>query len=252
MDSPRAAQIGTADATKTIKKRSCVEPKYGAGTPDAPPAAATLERVRAALDAASSTSEPAFVVEKARVPVATVALAAGLRVDVVCNFSAGLGNSAVLAEIARRRPQLAPLVRCARAFSRQAGVVGNRRRHLSAYAWTLLCVRVLQRRGELPPLPLVSTKAAVARGPTAGAGGYAAAAAADLDEAGVAAVEESDGLADRFLDLLRLVAFSKGADVEALAGASPSPAPAGASRKRDRLRLEDPLEADRDLGAVRG
>ena len=64
-------------------------------------------------------------------------------------------------------------------------------------------------------------------------------------------VEErpDDGaLAGRFVDLLRLVAFARTDIITTRGGAAALPA--DAKKHRDRLRLQDPLEVGRDLGAV--
>ena len=78
-----------------------------------------------------------------------------------------------------------------------------------------------------------------------------AAANADLDAAGVVKTVEDDGaLAGRFVDLLRLVAFARTDIITTRGAAAALPADAAGKKHRDRLRLQDPLEVGRDLGAV--
>ena len=159
-----------------------------------------------------------------------------------------LCNTALLKELGARRPQLAPLCRAARAFSRAKKFGGNHRRHLSHYAWTVLCVRVLQLRGELPALPCPALTALAAADTLTWTAALEAA-NADLDAAGVIQTADDGALAGRFVDLLRLVAFAR-TDIITTRGAAAA-LPADATKKhRDRLRLQDPLEVSRDLGAV--
>ena len=203
------------------------------------------ELLRGPLNATRATA-----VKGARVPVAR-ATVSGVRVDVVVNARRELCNTALLKALGARLPQLAPLCRAARAFARDRRFGGNKRRHLSHYAWTVLCVRVLQLRGELPALPCPALTALAASGTLMAAAAADAAAATDLDAAGVPVSEDADdALAGRFVDLLRLVAFSSQTDVVSVRGADAVLPHDANAKHRDRLRLQDPLEVSRDLGAV--
>jgi hypothetical protein len=207
-----------------------------------------VNKVAELLKGPPLNAKKATAIATARVPVARATLPGGVRLDVVVNARRELCNTALLKELGARRPQLAPLCRAARAFSRAKKFGGNHRRHLSHYAWTVLCVRVLQLRGELPALPCPALTA-LAASSEMDAAAAATAAAADLDAAGVVKTAEDDGaLAGRFVDLLRLVAFAR-ADAISTRGAA-AELPADAKKHRDRLRLQDPLEVSRDLGAV--
>ena len=108
---------------------------------------------------------------------------------------------------------------------------------------------MLQLRGELPALPCPALTALAAADTLTWTAALAAA-NADLDAAGVVRTAEDDGaLAGRFVDLLRLVAFARTDIITTRGGAAALPADA-TKKHRDRLRLQDPLEVGRDLGAV--
>ena len=66
----------------------------------------------------------------------------------------------------------------------------------------------------------------------------------------VKTVEDDGALAGRFVDLLRLVAFARADAISTRGAAAALPADAPGKKHRDRLRLQDPLEVSRDLGAV--
>ena len=259
-DAALAAQLTTA--AKTLDERAQCVPFGSAATglgdgrgdvdlclllPE--PCIFDVNKVAELLKGPPLNAKKATAIATARVPVARATLAGGVRLDVVVNARRELCNTALLKELGMRRPQLAPLCRAARAFSRAKKFGGNHRRHLSHYAWTVLCVRVLQLRGELPALPCPALTALAAADTLTWTAALEAA-NADLDAAGVVKTAEDDGaLAGRFVDLLRLVAFAR-TDIITTRGAAAA-LPADATKKhRDRLRLQDPLEVTRDLGAV--
>ena len=102
--------------------------------------------------------------------------------------------------------------------------------------------------GQLPTLPCPALTALAAADTLTWTAALAAA-NADLDEAGVVIGEDDGALAGRFVDLLRLVAFARTDIITTRGGAAALPADA-TKKHRDRLRLQDPLEVGRDLGAV--
>ena len=259
-DAALAAQLTTA--AKTLDERAQCVPFGSAATglgdgrgdvdlclllPE--PCIFDVNKVAELLKGPPLNAKKATAIATARVPVARATLPGGVRLDVVVNARRESCNTALLKELGARRPQLAPLCRAARAFSRAKKFGGNHRRHLSHYAWTVLCVRVLQLRGELPALPCPALTALAAANTLTWTAALKAA-NADLDAAGVVKTAEDDGaLAGRFVDLLRLVAFAR-TDIITTRGAGAA-LPADATKKhRDRLRLQDPLEVGRDLGAV--
>ena len=258
-DAQIAAQLATA--AKTLDERAQCVPFGSAATglgdgrgdvdlclllPE--PCIFDVNKVAELLKGPPLNAKKATAIATARVPVARATLPGGVRLDVVVNARRELCNTALLKELGARRPQLAPLCRAARAFSRAKKFGGNHRRHLSHYAWTVLCVRVLQLRGELPALPCPALTA-LAAADTLTWTAACEAAAADLDAAGVIQAADDGALAGRFVDLLRLVAFAR-TDIITTRGAAAA-LPADATKKhRDRLRLQDPLEVSRDLGAV--
>ena len=258
-DAALAAQLATA--AKTLDERAQCVPFGSAATglgdgrgdvdlclllPE--PCIFDVNKVAELLKGPPLNAKKATAIATARVPVARATLPGGVRLDVVVNARRELCNTALLKELGARRPQLAPLCRAARAFSRAKKFGGNHRRHLSHYAWTVLCVRVLQLRGELPALPCPALTALAAADTLTWTAALEAA-NADLDAAGVVKTAEDDGaLAGRFVDLLRLVAFAR-TDIITTRGAAAA-LPADAKKHRDRLRLQDPLEVGRDLGAV--
>ena len=252
-DAALAAQLATA--AKTLDERAQCVPFGSAATglgdgrgdvdlclllPE--PCIFDVNKVAELLKGPPLNAKKATAIATARVPVARATLPGGVRLDVVVNARRELCNTALLKELGARRPQLAPLCRAARAFSRAKKFGGNHRRHLSHYAWTVLCVRVLQLRGELPALPCPALTALAAADTLTWTAALAAA-NADLDAAGVVKTAEDDGaLAGRFVDLLRLVAFAR-TDIITTRGArarSPptrrSTATASASRTRSRSR----------------
>ena len=208
-----------------------------------------VNKVAELLKGPPLNAKKATAIATARVPVARATLAGGVRLDVVVNARRELCNTALLKELGARRPQLAPLCRAARAFSRAKKFGGNHRRHLSHYAWTVLCVRVLQLRGELPALPCPALTALAAANTLTWTAALEAA-NADLDAAGVVKTADDGALAGRFVDLLRLVAFARTDIITTRGAAAALPADAAGKKHRDRLRLQDPLEVGRDLGAV--
>ena len=258
-DAQIAAQLATA--AKTLDERAQCVPFGSAATglgdgrgdvdlclllPE--PCIFDVNKVAELLKGPPLNAKKATAIATARVPVARATLPGGVRLDVVVNARRELCNTALLKELGARRPQLAPLCRAARAFSRAKKFGGNHRRHLSHYAWTVLCVRVLQLRGELPALPCPALTA-LAAADTLTWTAACEAAAADLDAAGVIQAADDGALAGRFVDLLRLVAFARTDIITTRGGAAALPADA-TKKHRDRLRLQDPLEVGRDLGAV--
>ena len=103
--------------------------------------------------------------------------------------------------------------------------------------------------GQLPTLPCPALTALAAADTLTWTAALAAA-NADLDEAGVVIGEDDGALAGRFVDLLRLVAFARTDIITTRGGAAALPADDAKKKHRDRLRLQDPLEVGRDLGAV--
>ena len=260
-DAQIAAQLATA--AKTLDARAQCVPFGSAATglgdgrgdvdlclllPE--PCIFDVNKVAELLKGPPLNAKKATAIATARVPVARATLPGGVRLDVVVNARREICNTALLKELGARRPQLAPLCRAARAFSRAKKFGGNHRRHLSHYAWTVLCVRVLQLRGELPALPCPALTALAAANTLTWTAALEAA-NADLDAAGVVKTAEDDGaLAGRFVDLLRLVAFARTDIITTRGAAAALPADAAGKKHRDRLRLQDPLEVGRDLGAV--
>jgi hypothetical protein len=224
--------------------------------PGAPAAAtATAEATLGALAAALRADGCAVAaVARARVPLLKCVFA-DRRADVVVNNVAAAANTELLRRLGDALPALAPLVRAARVFARSRGVLGAHRRALSSYAWTLLCVVVLQRRGEAPALGLGAAAALLsdaATNPADARARVAGAVAADVAAAfaGFAAPRDDDaGLGARFVDLLAVLAFRRD-DVLSLRGPEATRAGwrAPPGKHMDRLRLEDPLETRRDLG----
>lgn len=171
-------------------------------------------------------------------------------------------NTAVLRFLATHCRQFPELSAVARRFSRAKGICGARRRNLSSYAWTILCLRALQNREHLPALDLPASRSftSVSRNdgtvfnPEAWVAAARSGVCAELAAICGKGHKESagqphDALGVNFVELLRLVAFGK-ADVISLRGSSSSQFIRPTARQRNHIRLEDPIELEHDLGTT--
>lgn len=188
-------------------------------------------------------------------------------VDVVANNLAAVCNTAMLTLLKRRYPQFVALNLLARRFSRIRDVRGSRRRHLSSYAWTLLCIRAMQKsrnvNNQFPvALDFEATREIVRSesrrdehdDPDTIVSMLRGAVQRDLDRicgSDITLSLQKDGYGDEdlfrsFVELLRIVAFSPSVS---LRGDDAVFLPRRRSSHR-RLRIEDPIELEHDLGTT--
>ncbi|KAJ1459586.1 hypothetical protein M885DRAFT_510723 [Pelagophyceae sp. CCMP2097] len=188
-----------------------------------------------------------------------VVLGCGLRVDVCVNNFAALCNTEALRLVADREPAFATLVRCARAWARTVGVSGSKQRRLSSYAWAVVCLAALRDCGDVGAVELATsremslrTQAPQQLSSATGLSALRAAVAADVSHAlaGGALDDGDEALGRRFSHLLRLITFRKADVLSPRAAGTAHRLKAPPLKHRDRLRIEDPVELDRDLASV--